>query len=183
MGDVNSKKGEEQNSSGNLMILPEIGRLGRFSGRHEVGKLKFWEVWDFGGNISQNLGWYSTFSGGLLFTHGSAQTAFVEAVAPRVFYLTAESILHLLWFCITTLSDWFKTSDTLTTCLLWVLNGSLHCRLCPLWLTKVISLVSVFFRGLKLMCLFHSNNVNLIRFWWPIVARWTGSNTEQYLSF
>ena len=36
-----SVSGEKQNSSGNLKILPGIKRLGKFSGRHEVMKLKF----------------------------------------------------------------------------------------------------------------------------------------------
>ena len=39
--------GEKQNSSGNLKILPGIGRLGKFSGRHELRKLKFRESSDF----------------------------------------------------------------------------------------------------------------------------------------
>ena len=35
--------GESQNCSGNLKILPGIGRLGKFSGRNEEMKLKFRE--------------------------------------------------------------------------------------------------------------------------------------------
>ena len=47
--------GEKQNSPRNLKILPGIKRLGKFSGRQEVLKLKFQEVWDFFGNVSQKL--------------------------------------------------------------------------------------------------------------------------------
>ena len=45
-----SVSGEKENSSGNLKILPEIGRLKKSSGKHEVMKLKFQEFlpnnWD-----------------------------------------------------------------------------------------------------------------------------------------
>lgn len=46
--------------------IPGILRLGKFSGRHQVIKLKFQEFWDFFGNVSR-------FSGVLLITCGSAQ--------------------------------------------------------------------------------------------------------------
>ena len=42
----NSKNGcfwRKTNSSGNQTILSGIGRLGKFSGRHNVKKLNFWE--------------------------------------------------------------------------------------------------------------------------------------------
>ena len=76
--------GGEQNSPGNLTILPGIRRLGKFSGRHEVMKLKFWEISDFFGMSPQKFGKiYSRISGGLLFTPCFAQTAFVRAVIAR----------------------------------------------------------------------------------------------------
>ena len=55
---INSKKGcfsgETQNSSGNMIILPVIGRLGKFSGRLEVTKLKFREFRDILGVRPKN---------------------------------------------------------------------------------------------------------------------------------
>ena len=55
---INSKKGcssgETQNSSGNMIILPGIGRLGKFSGRLEVTKLKFREFRDILGICPKN---------------------------------------------------------------------------------------------------------------------------------
>ena len=39
------------------------------------------------GICPKKSGRYSKFSGGLLFTHGSAQTAFVRAVTPRSYLL------------------------------------------------------------------------------------------------
>ena len=64
-----------QNSTRNLNVLLEIGR-------HEVMNWKFQEVWDFLGMSPKYFGWYSRFSGRILFTHGTAQTAFVRAVTP-----------------------------------------------------------------------------------------------------
>ena len=83
---VNSKKeacfGEIENSSGNLKILPGIGR--KFSGIHVrrkkvtiSGSLSFFAV--IGKFMSpKNLGRCSRFSGGLLFAHGSVQSAVVK---------------------------------------------------------------------------------------------------------
>ena len=57
-------------------------------------KLNYWEVCDFVGISPKTLGRYSRFSGGLLLTHDSAQTAFVKAVIQCSFNLNYSSVLH-----------------------------------------------------------------------------------------
>ena len=48
--------GEKQNSSENWKIFPGIRSFGKFSGKDNAKKLKFWEFWDFWGNSFQIFG-------------------------------------------------------------------------------------------------------------------------------
>ena len=85
-GGFNSKKscfGRTQNSPGNLKILPGVGRLEKIFGKYEVRNLHFRKIEISLGTCPKISGRCSRFSGRLLFTHGSAQTAFVRAFTPR----------------------------------------------------------------------------------------------------
>ena len=78
--------------SGNLKILPGIGRLGKFSGRHKVktklsGSVRFFENVFF----SSDMDFERTY-----FTYGCAQTAFGRAVTPR---LTCDEVCFF-FFCV-----------------------------------------------------------------------------------
>ena len=101
-----------------------------------------------------------------------------------VFNWVSKIISELHWFCITSLSDWFKglmpffqpiRSETKTICglhvhifpcfvsamciitLSWVLVGLLDC-LCPFWLAKVITLVLVLRHSIETHSIYYTPN-------------------------
>ena len=69
-----------------------------FPGENEGMKLKFQELWSFLGMPLKNSERYSWCSGGLLFTHGSAQTAFGIAVAPSTVFLIGPLQDPVTWY-------------------------------------------------------------------------------------